>query len=302
MPVITWWGHATTTVQDSGVRVLTDPVFAGRVGHLRRLRGPSPGPSAAVADLVVVSHLHADHLHLPSLACLQHGSPVLLPAGAVAAVPGLRRVARRRCLELIEVIAGDEVAVGAVRVRAVPALHDGRRWPFRCWPFPGGRPPVGALGYVVAGASTTYFAGDTDFFPDMPSAVGPCDVALLPVGGWGPRLGIGHLNPQRAALALSQLSARAAVPIHFGTFCPLGLDRRPGSWFSHPGREFAAQASLFAPDAVVHELAPGGTADLSALPVSPVPPAPVPPAVPVLPVPSALPVPSVLPVVQTARP
>ena len=255
MPVITWWGHATATVQDSGVRVLTDPVLSSRVGHLRRLRGPVPSPSAGVADLVVISHLHSDHLHLPSLAALQHGSRVVVPAGSVCAVPPLRRLARRRGLELLEVVPGDEVAVGPVRVRAVPAQHDGRRWPF-------GEHRTGPLGYVVAGAATTYFAGDTDLFPEMADVVGACDVALLPVGGWGPRLGSGHLDPVRAAVALSRLLARAAVPIHFGTFCPFGL--RPGPWFRRPGLEFTRHASQYAPAATVHELAPGLTADLSA--------------------------------------
>jgi L-ascorbate metabolism protein UlaG (beta-lactamase superfamily) len=250
VPVITWWGHATTTVQDSGVRVLTDPVFASRLAHLQRRRGPVPGSEATVADLVVISHLHSDHLHLPSLAALRPGTPVLLPAGAAAAVAGLRRL---RHLHLAEVVVGDEVKVGAVRVRAVPARHDGRRWPV-------GQRQVDALGYVVTGESTTYFAGDTDLFPGMSDQVGTCDVALLPVGGWGPKLGDGHLDPRRAAVALARLCAPAAVPIHYGTFCPYGLARRPGAWFDRPGREFAACAAVAAPSAVVHELYPGHSA------------------------------------------
>ncbi|MGO4749360.1 MBL fold metallo-hydrolase, partial [Streptomyces sp. 2MCAF27] len=64
---ITWWGHATTTVRDSGVRVLTDPLFVRRLAHLRRRRGSVPPPAAEVAEVALVSHLHADHLHLPSL-------------------------------------------------------------------------------------------------------------------------------------------------------------------------------------------------------------------------------------------
>lgn len=250
VPVITWWGHATTTVQDSGVRVLTDPVFASRFAHLRRCRGPAPGAAAAAADLVVISHLHSDHLHLPSLAALRPDTPVLLPAGATASVRGLRRLRR---LHLVEVAVGDQVTVGAVRVRAVSACHDGRRWPV------GGK-RVAALGYVITGSSTTYFAGDTDLFPEMPAEVGPCDLALLPVGGWGPRLGEGHLDPQRAAVALATLGARAAVPIHYGTFAPLGLASRLGTWFHRPGREFTARAAETAPAAAVHELCPGDTA------------------------------------------
>jgi L-ascorbate metabolism protein UlaG (beta-lactamase superfamily) len=255
VPAITWWGHATATVQDSGVTVLTDPLFTGRLAHLRRLRGPASGAieaGATVADLVVISHLHADHLHIPSLARLRAGTRVLLPAGALAAVPGLGRLRRR--LDLVEVIAGDEVSAGPVRVRAVPALHDGRRWPF-------GERKVHPLGYVISGAAVTYFAGDTDLYADLPAAVGACDVALLPVGGWGPRLGDGHLDPRRAAIALSRLAARAAIPVHFGTFCPYGM--RPGRWFHRPGRDFTTHAKLHAPDSVVHELDPGASINLA---------------------------------------
>ncbi|NEA13468.1 MBL fold metallo-hydrolase, partial [Streptomyces sp. SID10692] len=78
---ITWWGHATCTIEDSGVRVLTDPLFVRRFAHLRRRRGAVPPPSAAAAEVVLVSHLHSDHLHLPSLARLAPGSRLVVPRG-----------------------------------------------------------------------------------------------------------------------------------------------------------------------------------------------------------------------------
>ncbi len=76
---VTWWGHATCTVEDSGVRVLTDPLFTRRLAHLRRRRGALPPPDAARADVVLISHLHADHLHLPSLARLAPDTLVVVP-------------------------------------------------------------------------------------------------------------------------------------------------------------------------------------------------------------------------------
>ena len=90
---ITWWGHATCTVEDSNIRVLTDPLFARRLAHLRRRRGALPPPPAWRADVAVVSHLHADHLHVPSLARLAPGTRLLVPRGARRGVPGLRRLA-----------------------------------------------------------------------------------------------------------------------------------------------------------------------------------------------------------------
>ncbi|WP_156722155.1 MBL fold metallo-hydrolase [Streptomyces apocyni] len=248
MPVeITWWGHASCTVEDAGVRVLTDPLFARRLGHLRRRRGDVPPPRAAVADAVLVSHLHADHLHLPSLAQLAPGTRLLVPRGASAAVPGLRKLDG---LRITEVQARDEVRIGDVTVRAVPARHDGRRLPL-------GPQRCRALGYVVSGEARTYFAGDTGLFDAMADAVGEVEVALLPVGGWGPYLGAGHLDAPQAARALARLAPRSAVPVHYGTYWPIGLDAVRPHEFHGPGIEFVRQAALRAPDVAVHLLGHG---------------------------------------------
>ncbi|MFH8983906.1 MBL fold metallo-hydrolase [Streptomyces varsoviensis] len=258
MPVeITWWGHATTTVEDSGVRVLTDPLFARRLAHLRRRRGHVPPPAAAAADVALVSHLHADHLHPASLRRLAPGTRLVVPRGAGRAVPGLRRVAADRRLRVTEVAAGDEVRVRDVVVRAVPAAHDGRRLPY-------GPHRAPALGYVVRGEAATYFAGDTGLFDGMAEAVGAVDAALLPVGGWGPFLGHGHLDAGRAALALARLTARDAVPVHYGTYWPIGMDAVRPHEFHAPGDDFVRHAARLAPDATVHRLGHGESVRLEA--------------------------------------
>ncbi|GAA4786216.1 MBL fold metallo-hydrolase [Streptomyces ziwulingensis] len=251
---VTWWGHATCTVEDSNIRVLTDPLFARRFAHLRRRRGAPPPPDAWRADVALVSHLHADHLHLPSLARLAPGTPLFVPRGAPRAVPGLRRLAH---LDLTEVAAGDERQVGAVRIRVVPALHDGRRLPL-------GPQRCPALGYVIEGEARTYFAGDTALFDDMAKEVGPVDAALLPVGGWGPHLGEGHMDPGRAARALALLAPRTAVPVHYGTYWPYGMDAVRPHEFHAPGEEFARLAALHAPEVTVHALRHGESARLEA--------------------------------------
>ncbi|MER5933456.1 MBL fold metallo-hydrolase [Streptomyces sp. NPDC002054] len=246
MPVeITWWGHATCTVEDSGVRLLTDPLFTRRLAHLRRRRGALPPPEAALADVVLVSHLHADHLHLPSLARLTAGTRLLVPRGARRAVPGLARIAGVRSLRVTEVSPGDEVVIrDGVHIRAVTARHDGRRLPFGPQLSP-------ALGYVVHGTSTTYFAGDTGLFDSMAEEVGAVDVALLPVGGWGPYLGPGHLDAARAADALAALAPTAAVPVHYGTYWPIGMDAVRPHEFHAPGEEFVRRAARLAPKVAV---------------------------------------------------
>ncbi|WNM33793.1 MBL fold metallo-hydrolase [Streptomyces sp. Li-HN-5-11] len=249
MPVeVTWWGHATCTVEDSNVRVLTDPLFARRLAHLRRRRGAPPPPDAWHADVALVSHLHADHLHVPSLARLAAGTRLLVPRGARRAVPGLRRLGRR--LRIAEVTPGDRVEIGGVVVRVVPARHDGRRLPVGPHRSP-------ALGYVVEGEARTYFAGDTGLFETMAEEVGPVDTALLPVGGWGPYLGEGHLDAGRAAQALARLAPLSAVPVHYGTYWPIGMDAVRPHEFHAPGDEFVRLAAQRAPGVTVHRLAHG---------------------------------------------
>ncbi|MFI6560299.1 MBL fold metallo-hydrolase [Streptomyces sp. NPDC050534] len=248
MPVeITWWGHATCTVTDSDVRLLTDPLFARRLAHLRRRRGALPPPAAWRADVALVSHLHADHLHVPSLERLAEGTRLLVPRGAPRAVPALRRLTH---LRVSEVAPGDRVTVGELVVRVVPARHDGRRLPLGPHRSP-------ALGYVLEGEARTYFAGDTGLFDAMAREVGPVDVALLPVGGWGPFLGEGHLDAGRAARALARLAPRSAVPVHYGTYWPVGMDAVRPHEFHSPGEEFVRLAAEYAPDVAVHRLGHG---------------------------------------------
>jgi L-ascorbate metabolism protein UlaG (beta-lactamase superfamily) len=236
-------------LHDSGVRLLTDPLLTDRLAHLRRMAGPTPALPGA-PDAVLVSHLHADHLHLPSLQAVP-GEPLLLvPRGAAALVArGLGTRYADRCVELLP---GDETAVGTLLVRAVPAAHDGGRGPWS-------RYRTTAMGFVVEGASRTWYAGDTGLFPEM-AAIGPLDLALIPVGGWGPTLGsAGHLDARAGAEALRRVQASWAVPVHYGTFWPVGLGRVRQHMFYEPGTEFARHAATAAPDSRVRVLAHGET-------------------------------------------
>ncbi|MBH0122643.1 MBL fold metallo-hydrolase [Rhodococcus sp. HM1] len=241
-----WLGHASTLIVDRGTVVLTDPVLTDRVAHLRRRRGPTPlGFRTRHPDVVLLSHLHADHTHLPSLRLLDPDVPIVVPWRAMDGLPALRRFGDR----LVPLRPGDETRIGAVTVRAVPAHHDGRRWRR-------GPQLAPAVGYVVEGDRRTYFAGDTDLYPGLEDHVGPgVDLALLPVGGWGPTLGDGHLDPPRAVVAARLVEAALAVPIHYGTLWPIGFDAvRPRSFFG-PGAEFVHHAERAGLMAV--ELRPG---------------------------------------------
>ena len=240
---LTYIGHATTLMELGGTVALTDPVFGRWVGPLHRLAQlPAHSPMEA-ADVVLVSHLHRDHLDRPSLRRLRAGTVLIAPRGARRVLPRLRDA------EVEEISAGEKVSVGGVAVTAVPAVHDPRRDPWG--------PRAQPLGYVLdSGRCRVYFAGDTDLFPEM-AELRPLDLALLPVWGWGPTLGPGHLGPRGAAQALELLAPRLAVPIHWGTLYPLGLRRMRPKPLSQPPLAFKRLAAELAPEVEVRVLTPG---------------------------------------------
>jgi L-ascorbate metabolism protein UlaG (beta-lactamase superfamily) len=235
-------GHATTLVDLGGTRVLTDPVLRDRMLHLRR-HGPSPSAEhQAGLDAVLLSHLHHDHLDIPSLRALDPDVPLVVPSGAR---PALRKLGPR---DIRELRVGETAQVGNLEITAVRAEHSGRR---------ALGPDAEAIGYVVRGAGKrVYFAGDTDIHDEM-EHLGTLDLALVPVWGWGPSLGPGHLDPDRAAAATALLRPRVAVPIHWGTFYPRGLHRVRPLPLSEPPRRYATETARLAPDTEVRILQPG---------------------------------------------
>jgi len=240
---IDFLGHATVVVEIGGLRVLTDPVLRPHLAFLERQTTPLHADLYAGIDVVLVSHLHWDHLDLPSLRRLAGTPEIVVPRGAGPLL------ARRGFGRVHELDAGDSVALGDLRVTATPALHGGFRPPFG--------PTTASLGYLLEDAlRRVYFAGDTDLFPGM-ADLGELDVALLPIWGWGPRLGPGHLDPYRDAEALRLLRPRTAVPIHWGTYWLRGAGRVLRQRLVNPPHEFAAYAAVSAPDVIVRAALPG---------------------------------------------
>jgi L-ascorbate metabolism protein UlaG (beta-lactamase superfamily) len=240
---IVFLGHSTVLIELDGVRLLTDPLLRGRVVHLRRQTPLLDASVTAGIDAVLISHLHHDHLDLASLRLLGRDTTLLVPAGAGA---WLRR---RGFTSVTELSVGEVEHVGTLAVTAVEARHDGRRG------FRG--PRAETLGYLVRGRRAVYFAGDTELFDDISDQLPRLDVALLPVGGWGPTLGPGHMDPLDAARAAALLTPRLAIPVHWGTLLPIGLARRYRAGLADPPRLFAEHVARLAPSVEVRILGPG---------------------------------------------
>jgi L-ascorbate metabolism protein UlaG (beta-lactamase superfamily) len=253
---IRFLGHATVAIELDGTKLLTDPVLRGRISALMRCSSLPRDASTDPVDAVLISHMHHDHLDVPSLRRLGPDMRLLVPRRAGAFL------ARRGFRDAREMRAGEAVEIGTVRVVATPASHIGFRGPFG--------PHGGCLGFIVEGSARVYFAGDTNLFPEM-AALGPVDVALLPIAGWGPILGPGHLDPLEAARTLRLIRPKIAIPIHWGTFAPIGIHLRHWPYLVNPPLDFAAHARQIAPEVEVLVLEPGESVDLD-LPIDRTPP------------------------------
>jgi len=264
---VTFAGHSTVLLDVDGVRLLTDPLLRRRIGVLIRRTAVPAAELRRDLDAVLISHAHLDHLDVPSLRMIDRGTPVIAPRG-------VGPLLRRQGFEPTEVEVGDVLELplpdggrdrGPVRVRAVPAFHSGTRYPLGT--------PSEALGYVVEGGLSAYFAGDTGLFEGM-EELGPLDVAVLPVGGWGPRLPDDHLGPLTAARALQLLRPRACVPVHWGTLYPPWLPPEFNAKWSEWPRAFERYARHLSPDVEVRVLPPGETTTFTSESPPGVPPEP----------------------------
>lgn len=224
---VTWLGHATVVLDLGGARILTDPLLRRRLGPLARRHDLPHHAHVEGVDAVLLSHLHHDHADLPSLRRLGHVPVITAPENAAWA--------RTQGLDAPEVPDGRWVTLAdGVDARLVRADHDARPMPHR---------PNAANGMLVRGGGVVvWFAGDTSLHPEMTEladlAGAPVDLALLPIGGWGPRLSPGHMGPREAAEAAALAGARHVVPVHYGTLHPSGWPRSRLAWTLAPAHRF----------------------------------------------------------------
>jgi L-ascorbate metabolism protein UlaG (beta-lactamase superfamily) len=239
---LTYVGHGTVLLRIAGAHLLTDPALLRWLGPLRRAAAAPAVKAVLPADVVLISHLHIDHLDVRSLKLLARHTPVLVPRH------GAKILSRLGFTEIVPVVPGDTLTVGRARLTVTVAAHPGKRY------------PMGAegesVGYVVEGPPRVYFAGDTGVFPEMAAIAGGLDLALLPVSGWGPTMDEHHLGPHEAAESLRLLRPRLAVPIHWGTFYPPGLPARYRRHMALAAQEFATHAQKVAPEVAVRILKP----------------------------------------------
>ncbi len=216
---VTLVNHSTVLVQQGGLNILTDPIWAERASPVagigpRRRRIPGVRwEDVPRIDAVLLSHNHYDHLDLAVLRRLakRGQSQFVVPSGVG------RLLRSQKIGPVHELDWGEQASIGLARIHSVPALHFSARGLFD-------RNRTLWCGYVIETAERTiYFAGDTafgDHFGMIRERFGAPRVALLPIGAYEPRWFMSpvHMSPDEAVRAHEILGAGTSIAIHHGTF------------------------------------------------------------------------------------
>jgi N-acyl-phosphatidylethanolamine-hydrolysing phospholipase D len=235
---VTWIGHSTLLVQLDGVNFLTDPTWSPRSGPFGGFVGVGRYTPPAIAlddlpriDFVLISHDHYDHLDEPTVKNLaaKFNPRFVVPLGIK------KWLGDRGITNVVELNWGQSVQVDGLTVVCTPAQHGSGRTLVdqgrRLW-----------ASWAVLGSKRFYFAGDTGYyehFKEIGDALGPFDLAALPIGSYTPRALSApvHISPEEALQAWVDLRAAKFLGIHWGTFA---LAREP---YDEPPRRIAAEVA-----------------------------------------------------------
>ncbi|MBB3108601.1 L-ascorbate metabolism protein UlaG (beta-lactamase superfamily) [Paenibacillus phyllosphaerae] len=220
-PSIVWVGHSTFLIRHSGLNIVTDPVWAGSMGFQKRLTKPGIAMNEMPkVDVILLSHSHYDHLHLPSVKALagQTEATLIVPVGLAA------MLRRKGYSSVIELQWWESATVGGAKFTFVPAQHWTRRTLTDT-----NRSHWG--GFIIEDMTadrerqpepTVYFAGDSGYFEGF-KQIGErfdIDVALMPIGAYEPEwfMRMQHVSPEEALQAFLDVKAKVFVPMHYGAF------------------------------------------------------------------------------------
>ncbi|HJV47175.1 MAG TPA: MBL fold metallo-hydrolase [Bacillota bacterium] len=209
---ITWIGHSTFLIQVNGLNIVTDPVWAMRMGLHNRLTMPGI-PIAAIPeiDVVLISHSHYDHLHFRSIRSLKGNPEYLVPEGLAY------KFMDKGFYKVREFSWWQEWEYGPVTFSFVPAQHWSKRTPWDTNTSHWG-------GWVITAENgeSTYFVGDSGYFDGFKKIGSRFNLnhVLMPIGAYEPEwfMSLQHVSPEEAVRAFMDVRGRNFIPMHFSTF------------------------------------------------------------------------------------
>ncbi|WP_413373623.1 MBL fold metallo-hydrolase [Paenibacillus taichungensis] len=250
---ITWIGHSTFFIQYHGLNIVTDPVWAEKMGFQRRLGAPGiPIQDIPPLDVILISHSHYDHLHLASLRKLVTAKTLLIVPDGLK-----RKMVRKGFHRCHEMKWWEHITLGGVKITFVPAQHWTRRTLFDTntshwggYVFEQNHPAVipseesaamsenhdhensraegtddpieASADHPNGGPPVIYFVGDTGYFQGFKTIGERFDigVTLMPIGAYDPEwfMTSQHVTPEEALQGFVETGSQLMVPMHYGTF------------------------------------------------------------------------------------
>ena len=148
------------------------------------------------ADIIFCTHEHFDHLNPEAIGKVMKGDTVI-----VVPKDNVKKVKKHGFKDVIGVEPNQSYEADGIPFKTVPAYNLDKKFHKR---------KENWVGYILTLEGTTYyFAGDTDYIPEMDSI--KADVVFIPVGGTY------TCTAQEAAAAVNSIKPKVAVPIHFGS-------------------------------------------------------------------------------------
>lgn len=208
---ITWIGHSTFLIQMDGLNMITDPVWAGRMGFQKRLTAPGIALTDLPAiDVVFISHGHYDHLDFPTIKKLKGNPTYYVPIG-------LGHAFKKRGYEkVIEANWYDSFKEANMTFSFVPAQHWTKRTLTDTNTSHWG-------GWIIENMEQSiYFVGDTGYFLGFKHIAEKFNIqtVLMPIGAYEPEwfMKVSHINPEDAVKAFLELKGSIFIPMHYGTY------------------------------------------------------------------------------------
>jgi len=207
-----WIGHATVLLRVAGMTVLTDPVFANRIGLGLWLATLGPRRHIAAAatarqipkiDLILISHAHFDHLDRQSLAGLDKKTPVIMAEHTRDLVwdLGYRDVRELRW--------GEQARFNGLSITSREVRHWGARTFFDQHRGYNAYLLEGSRGRVLFGGDTAY----QELFKDIARV----DLAIMGIGAYDPYIHA-HATPEQVWTMANHVRADFVLPVHHSTF------------------------------------------------------------------------------------
>ena len=215
-----WYGHGTSGLETGGYKLVIDPFFTDNPAA-------STTAEAVVADFILVSHGHGDHVGDAVPIAKRTGALVITNA-EIAGWLGKQGVD----IHAQHLGGGYQHPFGYLKLTL--AIHGSGLPDGSC-----GGNPAGFL-LTTNDGKKIYWACDTGLFSDM-KLIGAAglDLAVLPIGDNF------TMGPDDALLAVKMLKPKHVIPVHYNTWAVIQAD--PDAWAARVEAETETRVHVLEP-------------------------------------------------------